>query len=101
MGKKEVEMNSELPLEKAIEYIENILSGLKKGKVFVQQGEEVVELTPDKTVEIEVEAKQKKHEEKFIVKLSWNRESAEEAEKEKKEEIFRITSTQPDIKKEK
>ncbi len=88
-------------MEKAIEYLENILSGLKKGKVFIQQGDEIVELTPDKTVEIEVEAKQKKHGEKITVKISWKRETPEEIGKEKEEEIFRITSVQPEIKEEK
>ncbi len=97
MGKKEVELNSELPVEKAIEYLESILTGLKKGKVFVQQGDEVVELTPDKTVEIEVEAEQKKHKEKVTFKLCWAREKEEEAEEIEKEETFRITSVKPEM----
>jgi amphi-Trp domain-containing protein len=100
MGKKEVELNSEATLEKAVEYLESIIAGLKKGKVFIQQGDEVVELTPNKTVSIEVEAKQKKHGEKVSFKLSWKKECAEEAEKEE-EETFRITSAQPDVKAEK
>jgi amphi-Trp domain-containing protein len=100
MGKKEVELNSELTLEKAVEYLESILAGLKKGKVFIQQDDEVVELTPNKTVAIEVEAKQKKHGEKLSFKLSWKKECTEKTEKEEKE-IFRITSTQPDVKTEK
>lgn len=94
MGKKEVELNSESTLEKAVEYLENIVAGLKKGKVFIQQDDEVVELTPNKIVSIDVEAKQKKHEEKVSFKLCWKREGAE-AEK-KEEEIFKITSTKPE-----
>jgi amphi-Trp domain-containing protein len=103
MGKKKVELNSELPIEKATEYLENIISGLKKRKVFVQEGDEVVELTPGETVEIEVEAEQKKHSEKVTFKLCWSREKDEETEntKEKEDEMFSISSVKPEISKEK
>ena len=54
MGKKEVEMKSKMEIEKAIEVIESLLAGLKKGKVFVQHGDKVIEITPEKMVKLEV-----------------------------------------------
>jgi amphi-Trp domain-containing protein len=102
MGKKEVEMKSKMEIEKAIEVIESLLSGLKKGKVFVQHGDKVIEITPEKTVKLEVEAEQKKDKEKISVKMTWHKKDlSKEIEKtiknkEKEDEkIFRITQTAP------
>jgi amphi-Trp domain-containing protein len=102
MGKKEVEMKSKMEIEKAIEVVESLLAGLKKGKVFVQHGDKVVEITPEKTVKLEVEAEQKKDKEKISVRMTWHKKDlTKEIEKtiknkEKEEEkIFKITQTAP------
>ncbi len=104
MGKKEVEMKSKMEIEKAIEVIESLLAGLKKGKVFVQHGDKVIEITPEKMVKLEVEAEQKKDKEKIYVKMTWHKKDlTKEIEKtikhkEKEDEkVFKITQTAPVI----
>jgi amphi-Trp domain-containing protein len=102
MGKKEVELKQKLEIERAIEIIENLLAGIKKGKLFIQHGDKVVEITTEKNVKLEVEAEQKKDKEKISIKLSWSKKDLEkEIEKTKKakekqdEEVFKITQTAP------
>ena len=104
MGKKEVQMKSKMEIEKAIEVIESLLAGLKKGKVFVQHGDKVIEITPEKMVKLEVEAEQKKDKEKIYVKMTWHKKDlTKEIEKtikhkEKEDEkVFKITQTAPVI----
>jgi amphi-Trp domain-containing protein len=108
MGKHEVELKDKMEIEKAIEYIENLLAGIKKGKVFIQHGEKVVEITPEKNVKLEVEAEQKKGKEKVSIKLTWHKKDATKEieksikKKEKEEEdVFRISQTAPVIEKKK
>ena len=71
MGKKEISYKGKVEYQKAIEYLEELVKGLKSGEVYLQDGEEFVELSPAKVVQIEASASQKKEKEKFSLELSW------------------------------
>ena len=72
-SKKEIGFEGRVELQKAIEYLEQLVAGLKEGKVVVEKGRDFLVLEPAEIVEIEVEAEQKKDEEKFSLELEWGR----------------------------
>ncbi|MFH1061217.1 MAG: amphi-Trp domain-containing protein [Pseudomonadota bacterium] len=78
MGKKEIKLETSLPLEQAVDYLADLVSSLRQGRVVVQKGQEYIELNPSAQVEVEIEAVRKKDKEKFVLELSW-RQSAEAA----------------------
>jgi amphi-Trp domain-containing protein len=71
MGKKEISYKGRVEYQKAIEYLEELVKGLKRGSVYLQNGEEEVQLHPAEIVHIEASASQKKEKEKFTLELSW------------------------------
>ncbi len=89
-GKKEVSFKGKVELDKAIEYLERLSASLKEGRVVVEKGREFVALEPSEVVEIEVEAEQKKDEEKLSIELEWGRNWTAEAEP-----GLRISSAEP------
>jgi amphi-Trp domain-containing protein len=100
MGKKEAEMKAKIGIETAIEHLENLLSGLKKGAIYVKQGSDVMQLNPSKSVKLEVEAKSKKGREKISIQLSWKLDEAGDPGDGKSvmddaEENFSISSAAP------
>ncbi len=79
-----------LEQKKAIEYLEQLLDGLKAGAVYVQNEDEYVTLNPTKEIYIEVSASRKKEKEKFSMELSWYSPPEGEAN-------LRISTTEPVI----
>lgn len=90
--KNEVSVNGRLEKERVIRHLEAIVSGLKDGTVYVQQGMEYVGLTPGQFVEFELEAIQKKSRETLEIKLEWKRQ-----ESLSEDEDVNITTRVPEI----
>ncbi len=96
MSKKEVSMEGMMELSAAVSYLEGLVKSLKEGKVVVQKGDEFVELTPEKNVYLEIEAKQKKEKEKITVELFWGKKEEEKPEEEEAVPELKISSKAPE-----
>lgn len=75
MGKKEVGIKRSMELDAAVRYLQDLTECLKKGEVYVQQGNEFLALRPKDTIFLEVKAKTKKDREKFTFSMGWYNES--------------------------
>lgn len=71
MGKKEIKLETSLPLAQAVDYLAELVASLRQGRVVVQKGKEYIELNPSAQVEVEIEAVRKKDKEKFVLELTW------------------------------
>ncbi|MFZ5587921.1 MAG: amphi-Trp domain-containing protein [Thermodesulfobacteriota bacterium] len=71
MGKKEIKLETSLPLAQAVDYLADLVASLRQGRVVVQKGQEYIELNPSAQVEVEIEAVRKKDKEKFVLELTW------------------------------
>lgn len=76
MSKKEVKLKGVMGRDQVVAYLEDLLAGLKSGKICVQQGEEFVTLCPEQLINVEVQASVKKGKEKFEMELVWRKEEA-------------------------
>jgi amphi-Trp domain-containing protein len=70
---KEVNFEANLELQKAISYLEEIVSSLKDGKVVVERAQDFVVLEPTHQVQMELEVAAEEEHEKIKVKLSWEK----------------------------
>jgi amphi-Trp domain-containing protein len=95
MGKKEVGFKGRVEPQKAIEYLEKILEGLKSGTWYVQHGDEYVSLQPSEMINMEFSASQKKEKEKFSLELSWYSMAQDNGGSE-----LNITTSKPEIEEE-
>lgn len=89
-GKKEVSYETQMTLKKAVEFLEALVSGLKAGRVCVQQGHESVTVRPEKVVNLEIEAREKKEREALGFKLTWRKPIAAEEDTD-----LKISSEEP------
>lgn len=76
MSKKEVKLKGVMDRNQVASYLEDLLAGLKAGKICVQQGEEFVTLCPEQLIDVEIQASVKKSKEKFAMELAWRKEEA-------------------------
>ena len=76
--------------------IECLLAALKKGRVFVQKGDEYVGLTFPSAVNANIEASQTKTRERLCIRLSWARSEAVEQYDDPKAEL-RILDSEPAV----
>ncbi len=68
----EVEVESEMDLAQAVSYLEEIVAGLKSGRLSIENEGEGIVLSPQRTVKVAVEAKQKKDKEAVSIKIAWH-----------------------------
>ncbi len=71
MTKNKVEAKGNVELDRAIGYLEDILEGMKSGRIVVRQGDRTVTFHPVESVEMEIEAKEKDGKQKFSVEMTW------------------------------
>jgi len=73
MNTKEIKIEGKLELKLIIDYFSRIIEGLRAGKINIKKGQDIMTLNPEGLIEIQVEAKQKKGEEKYELKLKWEK----------------------------
>jgi amphi-Trp domain-containing protein len=73
MNTKEIKIEGKLELRLIIDYFSRIIEGLRTGKISIKKGQDIMTLNPEGLIEIQVEAKQKKDEEKYELKLKWKK----------------------------
>ncbi len=90
MGKNKVSIDGALELNQVTAYLEDLLNGLKAGKVHIQLGDESVSLAPSSIVDCEIEVSQKKEKEKISIQLSWKKDASSK-------ENVKISATGPRV----
>jgi amphi-Trp domain-containing protein len=91
MGKQEIGVKRTMDLNETIKYLQELTTSLKKGEVYVQQGNEYLILKPKEKVFLEVKAKVKRDKEKFAFSIGWyNEEHVTEGDD------IKITSKKPE-----
>jgi amphi-Trp domain-containing protein len=75
MAKQEIGVKRTMGLNETIKYLQELTASLKKGEVYVQQGNEYLTLKPREKVFLEVKAKIKRDKEKFTFSIGWYNEA--------------------------
>ena len=73
---KKVVFENTMAREEAVSYFEAIVTGLKKGRLCIKQGDASLDLEPGQQVDVEVVASRKKGRERISFEIEW-RESRE------------------------
>ncbi|MGO9566760.1 MAG: amphi-Trp domain-containing protein [Desulfomonilaceae bacterium] len=71
MPKNKVEAEGTVELQRAIGYVEDILEGMKNGRIVVRQGDQTVTFRPVDGVEMEIQAKEKEGKQELSVEMTW------------------------------
>ncbi|MBF0508830.1 MAG: amphi-Trp domain-containing protein [Deltaproteobacteria bacterium] len=71
MDKPKIELKNTMGRNEVITYLEGLVEGFKAGKIVLEQGYQILEMTVPEVVQVEVEAKQKKDKAKFALELTW------------------------------
>ena len=95
--KRGVSFEGEVELSEAMAYLKSLQAALKQGTVYVQNGNDVVALEPEATVNMEVEARTKKDKQSIKISFNWVR---VEEPVETLATTFAISSTEPEIEEE-
>lgn len=91
MSKQTVKVKSEMERDQAVAYLEDLIAGMKAGKVSVQHEDQLVTLCPEGRIKVKVEASIKKGKEKFELELSWRKE-----EEEQDPEDMKVSPSEPE-----
>ena len=70
---QEISVKANMELGQVVDYLEALISSLKSGKVYMEQGGKVVTLTPTDDMDVEIEAGEKKGKQKFSLELVWRK----------------------------
>lgn len=68
---KKVVFENTMAREEAVSYFEAIVTGLKKGRLHIKQGDASLELQPGQQVDVEVVASRKKGRERISFEIEW------------------------------
>lgn len=71
MEYNEVRHETTMELGQAIAYLEEIVAGLKSGRLCVAQENDEITLAPQRTVTVSIKARQKRDKESVGLKISW------------------------------
>jgi amphi-Trp domain-containing protein len=73
-----IELEQVMEKEACIAYLEELIKCLRAGKLVIEQGGQVVSMSPPEVIDIEISAKRKEKKEKFALNLSWSKELHQE-----------------------
>jgi amphi-Trp domain-containing protein len=71
MTKNKMKVKGSVELQRAIGYLEDILEGMKNGKVVMHRGDQSITFHPVDAVEMEIEAKEKEGKQELSVEMTW------------------------------
>ncbi len=95
MATKELKIKTKAGLLETVKQLENLVASLKEGSICIRKNEDVIYLSPQEPVELELEAEVKLErntlKEKLTVELKWKKEETAVREK----EPFNISSEAP------
>jgi amphi-Trp domain-containing protein len=75
MTKNRVEAKGTVEFDRAIGYLEDILKGMKNGRIVVHQGDRSVTFRHVDALEMEIKAKEKDGKQKFSMEMKWREHS--------------------------
>src|SRR5512139_3563779 len=75
MNKNKMKAKGTVELQRAIGYLEDILEGMKHGKIVMHRGDQSITFHSVEAMEIEIKAKEKEGKQELSVEMTW-RESA-------------------------
>lgn len=75
--KKQVELEEKMEKDRAINYLEKLIEGLKAETLCIQSGDDLVTLKPPSSICFSLEAVTKKDKEKLKIELSWSTKKAQ------------------------
>ena len=91
MKKDKITQHQKAKREEVTGYLEDLVKSLRNGKIVVEQNGHFIALTLPETLEIELEARQKKEKGSISIEISWKEpETASEPAK------IRISSEEPE-----
>jgi amphi-Trp domain-containing protein len=93
MSKSKVSMKGSAAPEQVAELILDLATSMKEGKIYVQQGAEVISMTPAANIEMEIEASEKKGKQKISFEFEWY--ATTPMEENEPAEALKITSKEP------
>ncbi len=91
-----ISVKGSMDFNSTLAFLEDLVASIKEKTVCIQRGEEFITLKPTDTIEMEIEAKQKKGKEKLSIELSW-RQELPKVESEEAEQPFSVSSKEPEI----
>ena len=71
MTKNKMKAKGTVELQRAIGYLEDILEGMKNGRVVMHRGDQSITFHPVDAVEMEIEAKEKEGKQELSVEMTW------------------------------
>lgn len=81
MSKRDIEDKLTLELPQLITYLRGLVDSLESRRVFIEKDGDVLSLSPAETVELEIEARQKRGKERLSIELRWQRTPVSESDK--------------------
>ncbi len=91
MGKQGIVIKGSMDYASVVAFLEDVVRSFKERKLCVQRGEEYVTLTPGESIDLEVEAAQKKGKQKLCIELNWREELGAESDT-----PFKVSSCEPE-----
>ena len=92
--KRSISFEGAVTRDEAIAYLKSLQTAIKKGTVFVQNGQEVVGLEPEAEMTMEVEARSKKDKQSIKFALRWEK---IEVPEEHPLDAFAISDSEPEL----
>lgn len=86
MGENKYTTKEEMPLNEAVERLQEIVEELRQGRLTLPAEGESILVEPEDAVKLEVEFERKKGKEELEIELSWKRAGAAEGEEEEDDE---------------
>jgi amphi-Trp domain-containing protein len=93
MSKQGIAIKGSMDYASVVAFLEDVVRSFKEKKVCVQRGEEFVTLTPGESIDLEVEAAQKKGKQKLCIELTWREELSVESDM-----PFKVSACEPEPK---
>lgn len=91
IGSGRVSFEEELDLSQVIEYVEELLDGLRERRISVKRGGTSVTIRPGRTITMKVKVRRKRDREAILLELRWRTTVPAESQ-----ERFRVARTDPE-----
>lgn len=91
MSKNGIAIKGTMDFESVLAFLEDVVNSFREKTVCVQRGDDFVTLKPGETIEMELEAVEKKGKQKLSLELSWREEVITEGE-----EPFKVSCEVPE-----
>ncbi len=92
MSKHGIAIKGTMDFESVLAFLEDVVNSFREKTVCVQRGDEFITLKPGETIDMELEAVEKKGKQKLSLELSWREEIITESE-----EPFKVSCDVPEV----